>query len=50
MRQGAVLGIRVDLIDDHVWRWVLSAATVSRAAGSAVVKKTWKRCSSNSVP
>src|SRR5829696_8103469 len=30
-------------------RWVWSAATVSRVAGSAVVKKAWKRQVSNSV-
>ena len=31
-------------------RWVLSAATVSRSAGSVVVKKAWKRQVSNKVP
>ena len=31
-------------------RWVLSAAMVSRIAGSAVVKNAWNRHTSNRVP
>ena len=48
--KGAVLQVGVALFDDRVPRWVLSAATVSSASGSVLVKNAWNRQSSNSDP